>query len=125
MYERAVEDEPDNLEFVSGYLKMQEMCEKAVEECSYILEDVPDHFKMEKMCDAVVVEDSLLLRHVPDWFVTQQQVKLRGAAWYKGYKKRKSQKALIKEELMPITWHLSRYWGWCMSEDEENETEKL
>ena len=31
----------------------------------------------------------------------------------------------MKEELLPITWHPSRYWGWCMSEDEKEETEKL
>ena len=45
--------------------------------------------------------------------------------WYDGYKKRKAQKAKIKEELLPITWHPSRYWDWCMSEDEKKETEKL
>ena len=26
---------------------------------------------------------------------------------------------------MPIAWHPSRYWDWCMSEDEKRETEKL
>ena len=26
---------------------------------------------------------------------------------------------------MPIAWHPSRYWDWCMSEDEKKETEKL
>ena len=45
--------------------------------------------------------------------------------WYDGYKKRKVQKASIKEELLPIAWHPSRYWDWCMSEDEKQETEKL
>ena len=38
--------------------------------------------------------------------------------WYDGYKKRKAQQAKIKEELFSITWHPSRYWDWCMSEDE-------
>ena len=28
--------------------------------------------------------------------------------WYDGYKKRKTQKAQIKKELMPIAWHLDR-----------------
>ena len=41
------------------------------------------------------------------------------------HKKRKAQKAQIKKELMPITLHPSRYWDWCMSEDEKKETEKL
>ena len=42
-------------------------------------------------------------------------------------KKRKAQKAKIKKELMPIAWHPSRYWDWCMSEDEKKKkkTEKL
>ena len=104
------------------------MCEKAVKECSYMLEDVPDHFKTQKMCDAVVMEDLLLLRYVPDQFVTQQQVKLRDdklTGWYEGYQKRKAQKAKIKEELMPIASHPSRWWYRCVSEDEKKETEKL
>ena len=45
--------------------------------------------------------------------------------WCDGYRKRKAQKALIKKESMPITWHPSRCWDWCMSEDEKNKTEKL
>ena len=45
--------------------------------------------------------------------------------WYNGYQKRKAQKASIKEELMSIAWHPSRYWDCCMSEDEKKETEKL
>ena len=45
--------------------------------------------------------------------------------WYEGYQKRKDQKTKIKEELMSIAWHPSRWWDWCMSEDEKKETEKL
>ena len=45
--------------------------------------------------------------------------------WYKSYQKRKAQKANIKEELMPITWHPSRYWNWCMSEDEKKRDRKI
>ena len=37
---------------------------------------------------------------------------------------KKSQKASIKEELMPIVWHSSRYWDWCMSEDEKKKRQK-
>ena len=53
---------------------------------------------------------------VPDWFLTQQQIKIwhddvcycnddEVIEWYDGYKRRKAQKASIKEELMPIAWH--------------------
>ena len=45
--------------------------------------------------------------------------------WCEGYKKRKAQKSQIKEELLPIAWHPSRYWDWYVSENEKNETEKL
>ena len=62
--------------------------------------------------------------------MTQQQLKLLQYDWYNndlinwydGYKKRKAQKAQkasIKEELMPITWHPSRWWDWCVPEDEK------
>ena len=44
--------------------------------------------------------------------------------WHNRHKKQKAQKAHIKKELMPIAWHPSRYWDWCMSEDEKQETEK-
>ena len=39
--------------------------------------------------------------------------------WYHAYQKRKAQKTSIKEELLPIAWHPSIYWDWCMSEDEK------
>ena len=42
-----------------------------------------------------------------------------------GYQKRKAQKVPLKEELLPIAWHPSRYWDWCISEDETKETEKF
>ena len=69
------------------------------------------------------------LQYVPDWFVTQQQIKIwrhdnyvynndnKIIEWYRGYQKRKAPKASIKEELLPIVWHPSRYWDWCISED--------
>ena len=67
------------------------------------------------------------MRDVPDWFVTQQQLKILQydsnnndlIECFDGYKKRKAQKASIKEELMPITWHPSRWWDWCVPEDEK------
>ena len=88
------------------------------------------------MCDDEVRNYPFSLQFVPDWFVTQQQIKIWHDSddwhddneiieWYKGYKKRKAQKASIKTELIPIAWHLSRWWDWCMPEDEKQETEKL
>ena len=45
--------------------------------------------------------------------------------WCDGYKKRKAQKAKIKEELMPTAWHPSRWQNWYFPEDETKQTEKL
>ena len=44
--------------------------------------------------------------------MTQELIKVwhdgETVEWYEGYKKRKTQKAKIKEELLPIAWHPSR-----------------
>ena len=92
------------------------------------------------MCNDAVRDDPYSLQYVPDWFVTRERVDMwyddseycddddedNFFKWYDDYKKRKAQKASIKEELMPIAWHLSRWWDQCMSEDEKKETaEKL
>ena len=47
--------------------------------------------------------------------------------WHDGeeQQERNAQKAQIKQELIPIAWHPSRYWDWCMSEDEKRDTEAL
>ena len=78
----------------------------------------------------------MVVKQVPDWFVTHQQIKIwqdnndycnddELIEWYEDYQKRAVQKASIKEELMPIVWHPSRWWDWCVLEDEKQETEKL
>ena len=93
-----------------------------------------------------MVDDSSSLQYVPDWIVTRKWIDMsyddyydddghhwddddndeeKFSEWYDGCEARKAQKASIKEELMPIAWHPSRYWDWCMSEDEKRETEKL
>ena len=71
----------------------------------------------------------MIRQFVPDWFVTQQQLDIwydndyvynngnQIIEWYKGYQKRKAQKAKIKEELLPIAWHPDRVINWCVSED--------
>ena len=82
------------------------------------------------MCEKVVKDDSSSLRFVPNWFVAQEQIAVwydddywyhddETIEWYKGYKKRKAQKANIKEELLLIAWHPNRVMDWCMSEDDK------
>ena len=117
----------------------QEMYIKAVEVDPWQLKDVPDHLTTQEMCDKAVRKCSSLLMHVPDWFVTRELVYM----WYDDieycddndednfftldhdYQKRKAEKASVKEELLPITWHPSRWYDWCVPEDEKKETEKL
>ena len=41
-----------------------------------------------------------------------------------GYQGRKAQKASIKEELLPMAWHPSRYWDWCVPQDEKQRIKK-
>ena len=119
-------------------LKTKGMCEKAVENEPDTLKFVPDHFKAKGMCDQAVKEDPYSLQFVPDWFVTREGVDMwhddyynddgdywdnndddedEFFEWYGGYKKRKAQKAKIKEELLPIVWHPDRVMDWCMSGD--------
>ena len=88
------------------YLKTQKSCDEVIENVAWLLYDVPDHFKTQKMCDKEVCKYPWLLPFVPDWLVTRQ-AKLWNyyciddgyIKWYKGYQKRKAQKAKIKEEL--------------------------
>ena len=96
---------------------------------------VPDRFKTREMCEKAVKKYLRLLKYVPDWIATYQQIKIwhdnddycnddELIKWYKGYQKRKSQKASIKEELLPINWHPSRYLDWCISEDKKKRNRK-
>ena len=67
-----------------------------------------------------------MLEYVPDWFITQEMCGDYGNSWViSDYLKRKKEKQQIKEELMPITWHPSRYFDWCVDEDEKEFLEKL
>ena len=71
------------------------------------------------MCEKFVEKYPLILIFVPDWFVMPGQVKVwhdhnyycdddEIIEWYDGYKKQKTQKAQVKKELMPISWHPSK-----------------
>ena len=84
------------------------MQNQAVEDELQTLEFVPDKHMRGNLYS---------LQFVPDWLNTKEQLKIMGGdcnniwfiKWYEGYKKRKTQKAKIKEELM----HPSSWWHWC------------
>ena len=63
---------------------------------------------------------------IPDCFITQEMIENGGRCcdgelheWFNGYNERKTQKAQIKDELLPITWHPDRVIDWCFDEDEK------
>ena len=70
------------------------------------------------MCEGVVKKYPCSLQCVPDWFVRQERIDQWHDydhndyffEWYDGYQKRKVQKAKLREELMPIAWHPSKWW---------------
>ena len=99
-----------------------------------MLKYVPDPFKIQEKCDTAMRMDPWLLNYAPGWFVTQQQVKIwhnddyyhdddELVEWYESYKRGKIYKAKIIEELMlmPIAWHPSCWWEWCVPEKEKKE----
>ena len=132
----AMRSNPAVFFLVPDSFKSQEMYIKAVEVDPWQLDDAPDHLETQEMCDEAVKDYPFSLQLVPDWFLTRQQIDIwydgdyiyndnEMIKWYDGYKKRKTQKTSIKEELLPIAWHPSRWWDWCVIEDEKRDTEKL
>ena len=105
------------------------MCIEVVEKCPWLLTCVLDHFKTQEVCDKAIGAGSYILWHIPDWFVKQRPLEIRHNykcdKWYDRYQKRKAQKAQIKKDLMPIVWYPSRWWDWCVPNDEKQEAEKL
>ena len=112
------------------YKKAQEMCIKAVKIYPNNLEHVPDNLKTQEMCDQAVKDDPYSSKYVADWFVTREWADMwrdgyydgddgnhgwydwydKFSEWHDGYQKGKAQKARIKKELLPISWHPSRWW---------------
>ena len=121
---------PDAFHHIPDHFKTQKICIKAVRVDPFFLELIPDHFKTQEICDKVVKEDFSSLQFVPDWFVTREWMWMWYDdycyydddhwdddddediffEWYNGYKKCKAQKSSIKEEFLPIAWHLSGWW---------------
>ena len=130
MCNQAVRDNPAIFFLVPDGFITQELCIKALEVDPWQLNDILYYLKTQKMCDETVKDDPSSLKFIPDWFVTQQQIdawhddkysyfNYEIIEWYDSYQKQKAQKAKIKEELMPIAWHLHRVMDWCMSGDKK------
>ena len=46
-------------------------------------------------------------------------IDVRLVAWHNKLKQLKAIKKDISKELMPAAWHPTRWWDWCMPEDEK------
>ena len=132
--------------FVPDHFWTQEICNEIMRTMPDAFHRIPYSFKTQKMCDHAVIYDPSSLIFVPDWFVTKDWLYMwhddyydndgskdkftaddegEFFTWYDGYRAQRAQKASIKEELLPIAWHPTRYWDWCVSEDEKMDIEKL
>ena len=87
----------------------------AVEKGTYALDYIPDCFVTSKMLGCLVIDKGLDSDEDLDEFVE----------WYNDCNQRKNQKVQVKEKLLPVAWHPSRWWNWCVPEDEKKETEEL
>ena len=118
--------------YVPDHLSTQKMCEEIIHVRLKYLFLIPDCFKTQEMCIRALKVDPWQLNNVPNWFVVLQKMWYEDfndshylIRWHNAYQKRKAQKAQIKKELMPISWHPSRWWDWCVPNDEKQETEKM
>ena len=126
MCDDAVDNNPAVLFLVPDRFKTKGMCIEALEVDPWSLYDIPDNLKTEETCNKAVEDDPSSLQYVSDWFVIKQQLDIWYdddywyhdddlIEWQEGYKKRKAQKAKIKEELLPVVWHPDCVMDWCMS----------
>ena len=52
-------------------------------------------------------------------------IHVRRMAWHNGLKQHKAFKKDMSKKLMPVAWHQTRWWDWCMSEDQEKGIEPI
>ena len=111
---KAVSREPYTLRYVSAHLKTHEMCNKAV----HII--FPYQYKTKGICNKAV--RLITLRHKGcahesfyDHFKTEDICACSHVV--------ENKNVFFKEEFMPIAWDPSRYWDWCVSNNEKQETE--
>ena len=109
-----------------------ELCEEVIHVRSKYFFLILDRFKTQKMYIRAFKVDPWQLNDIPDWFVVLQEMWCDDfgdsaylVRWRNAYQQRKAQKAQIKKEILPIAWHPSKYWDWCISEDEKSDAEKL
>ena len=104
--------------------KTREMCDKIVEKSPNFIKYIPDYFITREMCNKAFEKNPRNIYHIPDYFITEEMYKQYSVEIY-DYKKRKEQKALIREQILPIAWHPDRVIDWCFDEDEKHDLNRL
>ena len=56
---------------------------------------------------------------------TDTIINVRLLAWLNKFEKPKALKKTIDEELMLVAWHPTRWWDWCLSEDEKKRIDSI
>ena len=109
MCNKAVEKDLWALKDVPDHFVTQEMCNEAVQSDPWVLKHVPNQYKTQEMCNRAMQSKPEVLRLVADCFVTLQETWYEKfgdddelITWRDAYIKLKTQKAKIKEELMPV-----------------------
>ena len=116
MRDKAANNYPHGIKFVSDCFKTHKMCCK-----TFYNWYVPDQFKTHEICDEAVDKIPFVLDSIPDQYKTQVMCDEIAFDDPFKFKKCKALKKRRSEELMPIAWYPIRWWCFCMSEDEEKE----
>ena len=57
--------------------------------------------------------------------VQESIIHVRLLSWYNKFEKSKALKKYVSKELMAVAWHVTRWWNWSLSEDEQKEIELI
>ena len=68
MCEKAVDNYPHLLEFVSEPYKTQKMCDKAIETCPSTIKFVLKNFMTQEICDKLVNLHFFVFDSIFDWY---------------------------------------------------------
>ena len=132
MCDEATKSKPYCINYVPNRFKTQEMCDDAIEEEPYKIHNIPNRFKTVWMCNKAIIRDPIAFKVIPDYLITCDMCTISES--YEGgiykqdvdaYKKRKEQRALIKEQIIAVAWHPDRVTDWCFDEEEKKDLKKL
>ena len=84
---------------------------------SNMMQYFPDSYKTHEMCNKAFEEHPSAVQNTPDWFDRRLWYQWWLLGCSKSCNRRRKQRKEIKDELLLVACHLSRYWYWCIIED--------